>query len=99
MIVFLIANWFNKLHDLFPCFRLCVATLKLLNFGSDDESVFGMFDGGYNSDVPGLLLDEIPKILQSEAKHKRTSDRYMKYTMLCAHMYVLSRQIKNILML
>lgn len=63
-----------------------MATLKVLNFGSDNESVFGMFDGGHNNEVPKILLEEIPKLLQEELANEKTSDRYMKYAMLSAHM-------------
>ena len=66
-------------------YRLCVATLKLLQFGTEDEAVFAMFDGGHNNEVPKRLLKTVPDILKEELKHQRTGDKYMKYTMLSAH--------------
>ena len=66
-------------------FRLCVATLKVLKFGNADESVFAMFDGGRNNEVPKTLLSKIPSILKEELKHEKTGDKYMKYAMLNAH--------------
>ncbi|ELT96188.1 hypothetical protein CAPTEDRAFT_42875, partial [Capitella teleta] len=46
--------------------KLCVATLKMLQFRSENECVFGMFDGGHNNDVPRLLLDNMEEILNAE---------------------------------
>ncbi len=57
----------------------------MLKFGNVDESVFAMFDGGRNNEVPKALLNRIPKILRQELKHERTGDKYMKYAMLSAH--------------
>ncbi len=70
-------------------YRLCVATLKLLQFGTEDEALFAMFDGGHNNDVPKRLLRVIPEILKEELQHRRTGDKYMKYTMLSAHRSVI----------
>ena len=69
--------------------RLCVATLKVLRFGSENDAVFAMFDGGHNNEVPKILLDHIPSLLQYELQHERTADKYMKYTMLAAHRWVI----------
>ena len=62
-----------------------MATLKVLKFGNEDESVFAMFDGGHNNEVPKLLLDKLPDILQEELNHPKTGEHYMKYTVLAAH--------------
>ena len=67
------------------CYRLCVATLKLLQFQTEDEAVFAMFDGGHNNEVPKRLTKIVPEVLNDELKHQRTGDKYMKYTMLSAH--------------
>ena len=66
-------------------YRLCVATLKLLQFQTDDEAVFAMFDGGHNNEVPRRLVKIVPEVLKQELKHVKTGDKYMKYTMLTAH--------------
>lgn len=65
--------------------KLCVATLKLLHFRSENESVFGMFDGGHNNEVPSLLLEHMEDVLLTEQSDKHTSHSYMKYAMLNAH--------------
>ena len=65
--------------------RLCVATLKMLQFQTEDEAVFAMFDGGHNNEVPKRLVKIVPEVLKEELKHQKTGDKYMKYTMLSAH--------------
>ena len=76
--------------------KLCIATLRILKFESESESLFGMFDGGHNNEAPKLLLDLVPSVLRDELRKQRASaatsardaehdDKYMKYTMLTAH--------------
>ena len=65
--------------------RLCIATLKILKFRNENEAVFGMFDGGHNDEVPKLLLDSVPEILQDELLNTSTQHKYIKYAMLTAH--------------
>ena len=65
--------------------RLSVAMLKILHFGSEDESVFAVFDGGYNDEVPKILVDRVPGILRDELKRDRSGTGYMRYTFLTAH--------------
>jgi len=67
------------------CCRLCIAILKLLRFNSDNESLFGMFDGGRNSDVPKLVIKNIANVLKEEMKCHESANDFMKYTMLTMH--------------
>lgn len=78
-------SYFSSVMTLKYAFRLCVATLKLLKFRNEDEAVFAMFDGGRNNEVPKLLLESMPRLLQAELSNEQTSFNYMKYTMLSAH--------------
>ena len=48
--------------------RLCIATLRILKFESENESLFGMFDGGHNNEVPKILLDTVPSIVRDEMR-------------------------------
>jgi len=59
--------------------------LNLLKFESDDDSLFGMFDGGRNSEVPKLLLEYMPDLLKEEMHRHLMPAKYMKYAMLAAH--------------
>ena len=68
--------------------RLCIATLKLLQFRSENESVFGMFDGGHNNEVPSALLENMEEILKTEIANPRTGHSYMKYALLSAHTHL-----------
>ena len=63
--------------------------LKILRFGSDNESLFGMFDGGRNNDVPKIILDKIGEIVRDEMLHHHTANMYMKYSMLSMHRLVI----------
>ena len=65
--------------------RLCIATLRILKFESENESLFGMFDGGHNNEVPKILLDTVPSIVRDEMRRDRDGDKYMKYSVLTAH--------------
>ena len=47
-----------------------------------------MFDGGHNNDVPKILLDKIPSIVRDELRRDRDGDKYMKYSILTAHRYL-----------
>ncbi len=62
----------------------------MLQFQSEDEAVFAMFDGGHNNEVPKRLLRIVPEVLKEELIHHRTGDKYMKYTMLSSHRFVLT---------
>jgi len=59
--------------------------LKILHFGNEDESVFAVFDGGYNDEVPKILVERVPRILRDELKRDRSGTGYMRYTFLTAH--------------
>lgn len=59
--------------------------LNILEFESDNDSLFGMFDGGRNNEVPKLLLESVPGILREEMQRHSSPAKYMKYTMLSAH--------------
>ena len=65
--------------------RLCVAMLRLLQFRSEDDALFGMFDGGRNDEVPKLLVASLPALLREQMEKHTTPAKYMKYTMLAAH--------------
>jgi len=64
--------------------RLCVSILKQLRFNTD-ESLFGMFDGGHNSNVPRLIVNKIPEVLRDSMMHHESPSEYMKYAMLAMH--------------
>ena len=66
-----------------------MSTLKVLKFGSDNEAIFAMFDGGQNNEVPKLMLEKMPDILKKELSDERATDNYMKYALLSAHRYVI----------
>ena len=65
--------------------RLCVKLLKMVKFRTENEALFGMFDGGYNDEVPKLLVEKMPQIVGEELQHSETSAEYMKYSFLSAH--------------
>ena len=62
-----------------------MACLSNLQFGSDNEAVFGVMDGGKNNEVPKKLLELLPKCLREELEKDQRRDDYMKYTFLTAH--------------
>lgn len=70
-------------------FRLCIAMIKQLKFGSENESFFGMFDGGRNNEVPKVLVEIMGDIVREEMSHHQTSKTYMKYALLTAHRSVI----------
>lgn len=57
----------------------------MLQFQTENEAVFAMFDGGHNNEVPKRLVKIVPEVLKEELTHQKTGDKYMKYTMLSAH--------------
>lgn len=59
--------------------------IRQLKFGSENESLFGMFDGGRNNEVPKLLMETMAEIVREEMSHYKTSHDYMKYSLLTAH--------------
>lgn len=59
--------------------------IRQLKFGSENESLFGMFDGGRNNEVPKLLMETMADIVREEMSHYKTSRDYMKYSLLTAH--------------
>lgn len=67
-------------------FRLCITQIRMPHYGSD-EGLFAMFDGGRNNEAPLLLQEKVPTILRDEMNHPKTSQQYMKYTLLTAHRY------------
>jgi len=66
--------------------RLCVSILKQLRF-NPDESLFGMFDGGHNSNVPRLIVHRIAEVLRDAMMHHESPSEYMKYAMLAMHRF------------
>jgi len=64
--------------------RLCVSILKQLRFNAD-ESLFGMFDGGHNSNVPHLIVSKMPDVLRDAMMHHDAPSEFMKYAMLAMH--------------
>ena len=67
-----------------------MSTLKVLKFGSDNEAIFAMFDGGHNNEVPKIMLEQMPGILKKELSDERATDNYMKYALLSAHRYYMT---------
>jgi len=77
--------------------RLCVSMVRQLQFGSYGESLFGMFDGGTNAEVPQFIADNIADVLRSEvSRHQIPAQtmpafvhqipaKYMKYALLSMH--------------
>lgn len=63
---------------------LCVAQLRQPAF-CNIEGLFGLFDGGSDSEIPNILAKSIPRILLEERAVKETANEYMKYTILSAH--------------
>ncbi len=59
--------------------------LKMVQFRTDNEALFGMFDGGYNDEVPKLLVEKMPQIVAEEILNGDTALEYMKYSFLSAH--------------
>ncbi|XP_014669516.1 PREDICTED: PH domain leucine-rich repeat-containing protein phosphatase 2-like [Priapulus caudatus] len=64
--------------------KLCITQLRIPQYGAD-EALFGIFDGGRNNEAPLLLQEKVANIMRDELNHQRTSEQYMKYTMLTAH--------------
>ena len=62
-----------------------MGTLKLPRFRDEDESLFGMFDGGHNNEIPKILVEKVPDVVKAELKHNKTEAKYMKYAMLTSH--------------
>jgi PH domain/leucine-rich repeat-containing protein phosphatase len=62
-----------------------VKLLKMVKFRNENEALFGMFDGGYNDEVPKLLVEKMPNIVAEEIAHADTALEYMKYSFLSAH--------------
>jgi len=71
-------------HCRFATGRLCVSVLKQLRFNTD-ESLFGMFDGRHNSNVPQSIVSKIPQVLRDAMMHHEAPSEFMKYTMLTMH--------------
>ena len=63
---------------------MCVNILKQLRFNTD-ESLFGMFDGGHNSNVPQLIVKRMPDVLRDAMMHHDSPSDFMKYAMLAMH--------------
>lgn len=59
----------------------------MLRFNADNESLFGMFDGGRNSEVPKLIVKNIATVLEGEMKCHESPAEFMKYTILNMHRY------------
>ena len=88
-------TFFNLLYCFYSHTRLCVSTLKVLKFGSDNEAIFAMFDGGHNNEVPKIMLEKMPDILKKELSDERSTDNYMKYALLSAHRYADTKMIRD----
>jgi len=61
-----------------------VSILKQLRFNTD-ESLFGVFDGRHNSNVPRLIVSRMPEVLRDAMMHHEAPTDYMKYAMLTMH--------------
>jgi hypothetical protein len=57
----------------------------VLRFNSENDSLFGMFDGGRNFDVPKLIVKNIADVLRDEIKNHDSPADFMKYSMLTMH--------------
>ena len=57
----------------------------MLRFNTDNDSLFGMFDGGRNADVTKLIVKNIANVLKEEMKCHEVPADFMKYTMLTMH--------------
>ena len=59
----------------------------MCNFnGSDAEALFGIFDGGFNNEIPSLLQESLPGLLSHESQVRKTSgSQNIKFALLKAH--------------
>jgi hypothetical protein len=73
-----------KRFIVFHC-RFCVATLRILQFSANGDSLLGMFDGHDNDEIPNLVADNIAGILQYAMSRHNVAAKFMKYTMLVMH--------------
>lgn len=56
-----------------------------LKFRSENDSLFAMFDGGQNNEVPKILMEIMAETVREEMTHHQTSEAYIKYSLLSAH--------------
>jgi PH domain and leucine-rich repeat-containing protein phosphatase len=68
-------------------FRLCVSQLRQCHFNSSEfEALFGIFDGGFNNEIPSILQESLPNLLSQESKTKKIScSQNLKFALLKAH--------------
>ncbi|XP_055331496.1 PH domain leucine-rich repeat-containing protein phosphatase 2-like [Paramacrobiotus metropolitanus] len=68
--------------------KLCITQLRLSVFdGNVNEALFGIFDGGFNNEMPLMLCENFPSILQQEKSSKKaTNIHHLKCALLKAHL-------------
>lgn len=64
---------------------LCITMILQLKFRSESDSLFAMFDGGQDDEVPKILMEIMAATVREEMTHHQTSEAYLKYSLLTAH--------------
>ncbi|CAF4367354.1 unnamed protein product [Rotaria sp. Silwood2] len=63
--------------------RLAITTVNEASFNySNNDALFAMFDGGLNNEVPLILKNKLPDILQNEYEQCNQANVYLKHTFL-----------------
>ncbi|KAK6186255.1 hypothetical protein SNE40_008326 [Patella caerulea] len=65
--------------------RLSVAVINQTQFIDQDDSLFGVLDGGRNEEIAKTLSDHLPLVVEDELKKRGQHEHYLKYSMLAAH--------------